>query len=79
LLVLLGADPAVTCLAHIVHAADITGDVETDRLAPELAAIGQAGLDVEANDEWLVELGMFVYDALCAWCKRQAYPPGQAR
>jgi hypothetical protein len=64
-------DPALVRLARIVHAADIPGELGTDPLAPGLAAIGAGGLDAEADDEWLVERGMFVYDALYAWCRRQ--------
>jgi hypothetical protein len=67
-------DPALGRLARIVHTADSTADPHTDPLAPGLAAIGQGGLDVEANDRWQAERGMFVYDALYAWCKRHTNP-----
>ena len=43
-----------------MHAADIPADLDTDPLAPGLLAIGEGGLDVETNDEWLLERGMFV-------------------
>jgi hypothetical protein len=67
----LGDDPALARLAAIVHAADIATDLHTDPLAPGLLAIGIGGLAVEADDQTLLERGMFVYDALYAWCTRQ--------
>jgi hypothetical protein len=66
----LDGDPALVRLAKIVHAADITQDVNTDPAGPGLLAIGLGGLDVEADDLVLLERGMFVYDALYAWCAR---------
>lgn len=65
----LGADPALARLARIVHAADISDDLDTDPLAPGLLAIGIGGLEVEADDHRLLDKGMFVYDALYAWCR----------
>ena len=75
----LDGDPALARLAHIVHAAAITADLDTDPLAPGLAALGEGGLEAEANDDWLVERGMFVYDALYAWCRRCTDPVRPAR
>ena len=68
----LGGDPALTRLAKIVHAADIDRDLHTDPLGPGLLAIGVGGLDVEDDDQTLLHRGMFVYDALYAWCAQQA-------
>ena len=68
----LGDNPALTRLARIVHAADIAGDLHRDPLAPGLLAIGEGGLDAEADDQRLLERGSFVYDALYAWCQRHA-------
>jgi hypothetical protein len=68
----LGDDPALTRLAAIVHAADITGDLDTDPLGLGLLAIGQGGLYVEADDQRLLERGLFVYDALYAWCQQHS-------
>ena len=65
----LGDDPALARLAHIVHAADIKDDLSTDPLGPGLLAIGQGGLHVEDDDQRLLERGLFVYDALYAWCQ----------
>jgi len=67
----LGDDPGLARLARIVHAADIAADLETDPLGPGLLAIGVGGLDVESDDNVLLERGMFVYDALYAWCRRE--------
>ncbi len=61
-------------LAAIVHAADIAADLDTDPLGPGLLAIGIGGLDVEADDDTLLQRGMFVYDALYAWCNTQVTP-----
>jgi hypothetical protein len=66
----LGGDPPLARLAKIVHAADIAADLDSDPLGPGLLAIGLGGLDVEADDQVLLERGMFVYDALFAWCTR---------
>jgi hypothetical protein len=65
-------DPALMRLAAIVHAADISDELNTDPLGPGLLAIGQGGLDVEADDHRLLERASFVYDALYAWCRQQA-------
>jgi hypothetical protein len=71
----LEADPALVRLAKIVHAADVADDLDTDPAGPGLLAIGLGGLDVEADDLRLLERGLFVYDALYAWCKRQVPAP----
>jgi len=68
----LGGNPALVRLARIVHAADIASDLASDPLGPGLLAIGEGGLAVEADDQRLLERGMFVYEALYAWC--QAHP-----
>ena len=67
----LGSDPALTRLAAIVHAADISDDLDTDPLGPGLLAIGVGGLEVENDDHRLLQKGSFVYDALYAWCGLQ--------
>jgi hypothetical protein len=64
-------DPALARLARIVHAADISTELETDPAGPGLLAIGLGGLDVEADDHRLLERASFVYDALYAWCQQQ--------
>jgi hypothetical protein len=67
----LGSDPALVRLARIVHAADLSGELDSDPLGPGLLAIGEGGLAVEADDQRLLERGRFVYDALYAWCQQQ--------
>lgn len=66
----LAGDPALAELARIVHAADIATDVDSHPFGAALRAIGEAGLDVENDDQRLLERGLFVYDALYAWCRR---------
>jgi len=67
----LGGDPALLRLAEIVHAADVSDDLDADPLAPGLLAIGLGGLDVESDDQRLLARATFVYDALYAWCGRE--------
>ena len=67
----LGSDPALARLAKIVHAADISGDLDTDPIGPGLLAIGEGGLHAEDDDDRLLQRGTFVYDALYAWCQQQ--------
>jgi hypothetical protein len=66
----LGTDPALIRLARIVHAADVGADIDTDPAGPGLLAIGEGGLDAEADDLRLLDKGSFVYDALYQWCRR---------
>ncbi len=74
----LGGDPALVRLARIVHAADIAAGLHSDPLGTGLLAIGEGGLDVEADDQRLLERGVFVYDALYAWCQRHPDQPTPA-
>jgi len=60
---------ALARLAKIVHAADVVSDLRTDEIGPGLLAIGIGGLLVEDDDEQLLDRGLFVYDALYAWCQ----------
>ena len=75
----LASDPALRRLARIVHAADISEDRGSDPLGPGLEAIGAGGLDVEADDQRLLERGVFVYDALYEWCRRARPTPESRR
>jgi hypothetical protein len=68
----LGGDPALQRLAAIVHAADVSGALDSDPLGPGLLAIGEGGLDAEDDDHRLLDRGTFVYDALYAWSARHA-------
>ena len=67
----LEGDPALMRLAQIVHAADVAEDRHTDPFGPCLEAIGVGGLAAEPDDARLLERGMFVYDALYAWCSAE--------
>ena len=67
----LGSDPALVRLAQIVHAADVSSEVDADPLGAGLQAIGEGGLAVEDDDYRLLERGSFVYEALYAWCQRR--------
>lgn len=71
----LGGDLALARLARIVHAADISEDIDGDPAGFGLLAIGLGGLDVESDDHRLLERGSFVYDALYAWCATQVEVP----
>ena len=68
----LGGDGALARLAKIVHAADVSEDLETEPEGAGLLAIGIGGLDAESDDQRLLERGSFVYDALYAYCRRSA-------
>jgi hypothetical protein len=74
----LGGDPALVELARIVHAADIAADVDTHPFGAALRALGDAGADVEADDQRLLERALFVYDAFYAHCQRVAGVADQA-
>lgn len=63
-------DAAPVELARIVHAADIATDVDTHPFGAAVRAIGEAGADVEDDDQQLLARAMFVYDALSAHCQR---------
>jgi hypothetical protein len=67
----LGENAALARLAKIVHAADISSDLHTDEIGPGLLAIGVGGLAAEDDDARLLDRGLFVYDALYAWCQIQ--------
>ncbi len=66
----LGDDLALLRLARIVHAADVSGELNSDPAGAGLLAIGIGGLDVEPDDQVLLARALFVYDALYAWCRR---------
>lgn len=68
----LQGDPALVRLARIVHAADIEGELGTDLLGPGLLAIAEGARAVEPDDLKLLEKESFVYEALYAWCRRNA-------
>jgi hypothetical protein len=65
------SDPALKRLAAIVHAADISEDIDQDPIARGLEAIA-TGFSLRFPDDEENLLGQFeVYDALYAWCRLQ--------
>ena len=68
----LAGDRALGRLARIVHAAGSGDNVGSDPAGVGLLAIGVGGLEVEEDDYRLVKRTGFVFDALYAWCTRQA-------
>jgi hypothetical protein len=68
----LADDPALERLARIVHAADVSEDLQSEPEGAGLLAVGIGGLDVELDDQRLLERGSFVYDALYAYCRQSA-------
>lgn len=68
----LEGDPALRLLAKIVHGADIQGEEDATPQSPGLRAIAEGLVEVEPDDGKILETGSRVYDALYAWCRRQA-------
>src|SRR5512142_546844 len=67
------ADPALVALAKIVHAADVTADIDTAPEGRGLKAIAHGfSLVFGRNDQKKIELEMPLYDALYAWCRKDA-------
>jgi hypothetical protein len=62
-------DPGLLRLAKIIHAADVSEDIESDPIARGLEAIA-SGFSLRFPDD-LENLGgqLGVYDALYAWCR----------
>ena len=62
-------DPALLRLAKIVHAADVSADIDTDPIGRGLAAIA-TGYRLRFPDDRENMAAQFeVYDALYAWCQ----------
>jgi hypothetical protein len=67
-------DPALLRLAKIVHAADITSDIDKEPIARGLEAIAVGyGLRYPDDQENLSHQ-LEVYDALYAWCRLRESP-----
>ena len=64
-------DPALLRMAKVVHAADVSEDIDSDPLARGFEAIA-VGFSLRYPDD-TENLGrqMAVYDALYAWCRLQ--------
>jgi hypothetical protein len=64
-------EPALLRLAKIVHAADVTPDIDKDPIARGLEAIA-VGFGLRfPDDEENLEYQFEVYDSLYAWCRLQ--------
>jgi hypothetical protein len=76
----LTGDPALLRLAEIVHAADITADIDAVPEGRGLKAIAHGfSLVLGRDDAKKIELEMPLYDALYAWCRKQAEDVGAAK
>src|SRR5262245_33065972 len=67
------ADPGLDVLARIVHGADVAADIDVVPEARGLKAIAYGfALVPRADDHEEIRPGTRMYDALYAWCHRQA-------
>lgn len=64
-------DPALVRLAKIIHAADVSQDIDTDPIARGFEAIAVGFSLRYPNDEENLLHQFEVYDALYAWCRLQ--------
>jgi hypothetical protein len=70
----LAGDPALVRLAEIVHAADISEDIDSSPEGRGLAAIAHGfALVYGTDDHKKIELETPMYDALYAWCQQQTH------
>jgi hypothetical protein len=68
----LTGDPALVRLAEIVHAADVSGDIDTSPEGRGLSAIAHGfALLHGTQDHRKIELETPMYDALYAWCEQR--------
>jgi hypothetical protein len=64
-------EPGLVRLAKIVHAADVSADIDTDPIARGLEALA-SGFSLRYPDDGENLLHQFeVYDALYAWCRME--------
>lgn len=64
-------EPGLLRLAKIVHAADVSEDIDTEPIARGLEAIASGFSLRYPNDEENLTYQFEVYDALYAWCRLQ--------
>ena len=65
-------DPALVALAKIVHAADVSADIDTVPEGRGLKAIAHGFSHLFGRDDQKkIELESPMYDALYAWCQEQ--------
>ncbi len=66
-------DPGLVELAKIVHAADVSADIDTSAEGRGLKAIAHGFALVHGlDDHKKIELETPIYDALYAWCRKKA-------
>jgi hypothetical protein len=65
-------DPGLERLAKIVHAADVSEDIDSDPIGRGLEAIATGFSLRFPDDEENLEYQFDIYDALYAWCRLQA-------
>ena len=65
-------EPGLVRLAKIVHAADVSEDIDKDPIARGLEAIASGFSLRFPEDEENLDHQFDVYDALYAWCRLQA-------
>ncbi len=65
-------DPGLEHLAKIVHAADVSEDIDSDPIGRGLEAIATGFSLRFPDDEENLEYQFDMYDALYAWCRLQA-------
>jgi hypothetical protein len=69
----LDRDPALVELARIVHAADVSSDIDTSPEGPGLKAIATGFALLHGTDDLTkIRLETPMYDALYAWCRQRA-------
>ncbi len=69
----LGSDPALVRMAEVVHAADVDEDRDHSPEGPGLYAIAHGFAIVHGTDDHeKIRLETPLYDALYAWCQREA-------
>ena len=69
-------DPALLAVAKIVHAADVSADIDTSPEGRGLHAIAHGfALLHKLDDHKKVELQTPMYDALYAWCQHRISHP----
>ena len=64
-------DPALARMAKIVHAADVSQDIDTDPIARGLEAIATGYSLRYPEDEENLSHQFEMYDSLYAWCRLQ--------
>jgi len=69
---LLARDPALARMAQIVHGADVSADLDNVPESRGLKAIAEGFGLVYADDHAILEAEFPLYDALHAWCGREA-------